>query len=323
VSPPSGRFLDPDRILQARAFIDPELLDTPVVGSPAVDAAAGCSVALKLETASPIRCFKGRGACVLLGRELADVSAVVAASAGNFGLGLAYAARLRGIDATIFAAEDANPDKLAAIRALGARVEQVGRDFDDAKSHARNHAARRALRFVEDGAEAAIAEGAGTLGAELAAQAGTLDAVFVPLGNGALAGGVGAWLKAWRPTVRLIAVAAEGAPCMVRSLREGRLVETPEVRTIADGVAVRVPIPVALESLAGVVDDLVEVSDTEIVRAMRLLHDAGQTVEPSGAVGLAGLMASSPAWRSARVATVLTGANLTSAQRERWLHHAA
>lgn len=317
-------FLDPDRIQRARAFIDPLLLDTPVASDPGLDAVLGCSLVLKLETATPIRCFKGRGACTLLGRELAGVDAIVAASAGNFGLGLAYAGRARGVRTTIFAAENANPGKLAAIRALGAQVKLVGRDLDDAKAHAREHAGRAGLRFVEDGAEAAIAEGAATLIAELMAQANSLDAVFVPLGNGALAGGVGAWLKACHPGVRLVAVAAQGAPCMVRSLREGRPVETAEARTIADGVAVRVPISVALDSLEGVVDDLLEVSDEEILAAMRLLHrTAGQMVEPSGAVGLAGLATRRSDWRSGRVATVLTGANLTAEQIDQWFDRAA
>src|SRR5262249_31007446 len=162
----------------------------------------------------------------------------VCASAGNFGQGLAHAAGRRGRRVTVFAAHTANPLKLEQMRRLGAEVVLAGDDFDAAKDAARGYADRTGGRFVEDGAQPGIAEGAGSLAVELADWPEPIDAVYVPVGNGALITGMGRWLKAHAPGTEVVGVCASGAPAMFESWRAGSLHSTERAATIADGIAV-------------------------------------------------------------------------------------
>jgi threonine dehydratase len=276
-------------------------------------------VVVKLETLNPIRSFKGRGTDWFVTSTLPDRTPMVCASAGNFGQGLAYAARRHSLPITVVAATNANPVKVARMRALGATVELAGEDFDQAKEHARLVATDRGCRFVEDGAEPAIAEGAGTIALELDEWPGRLDAVLVPLGNGALINGIGSWLKARGSTTRVIGVCAAGARCMADSWRAGMPVPGGPVATIADGIAVRQPVPAAVGCMVQVVDDVVLVEDEHIVRAMRVLWQTLRVaVEPAGAAGIGALLAYPATWRGLLVATPLCGANLTPEQARRW-----
>jgi threonine dehydratase len=312
--------LSPERIAAASSLIPPEFLGSPLVSSEELDRALGLSLWLKDETGNPIRSFKGRGAALFVGRDLGDAETLVAASAGNFGQGLAYAARAAGRRVVVFAAETANPVKIEAMRRLGAEVTLLGADLDEAKAAARLFAEERRYRFVEDGAEPAIAEGAGTIAQEITQDLQGLDAVFVPLGNGALVTGMGAWLKRHAPAARVVAVAAQGAPCMARSFESGHPVEEGAVRTIADGIAVRVPVPFAVACMRETVDEVALVADEAILEAMRLVRrHVGRVVEPAGAAGLAGLLERRAQYAGARIATVLCGANLTPEQIARWL----
>lgn len=311
--------LSSERIGQARRCIDPVFLNSPLITEPALDRALGLSVFLKDETQNPIRSFKGRGTSYFVATALAPGTPVVAASAGNFGQGLAFNAGRRGHRVTIFAADNANPVKIEAMRRFGAEVILRGADFDAAKEAARVHADQNGAVFVEDGDIPAIAEGAGTLAAEITDQVTTLDAVFVPLGNGALATGVGCWIKAVMPAIKVIAVAAEGAPAMALSWQQRRVVTTPKVETIADGIAVRVPVPYALQCMTGTVDDVILITDDDLLAAMRLVHThTGRLIEPAGAAGLAGLLRRAGDYAGGRVATALCGANLTPAQIAAW-----
>jgi threonine dehydratase len=311
--------LSSDRIRQARELIDPVFLDTPLLSDPELDGQLGLHLHLKLETENPIRSFKGRGTSFFVMTGLAPGAPIVTASAGNFGQGLAYNARRRGHDVTVFAAEGANPAKVEAMRRFGADVILRGADFDGAKAEARALAGRAGSTFVEDGASAAIAEGAGTIAAEVTDAIDGIDAFFVPLGNGALATGVGCWLKAKSPRTKVIAVVAEGAPCMALSWKEHRLVTTPAAETIGDGIAVRIPVPFALETMASTVDDIMLVTDAELLEAMRLIHARlGHCIEPSGVAGLAGLLRCREHFAGQRVATPLCGGNMTAEQIAAW-----
>ena len=274
----------------------------------------------KDETANPIRSFKGRGADFLVS-SLPDSSAtLVCASAGNFGQGMAYAARKRKLPVIVFAAETANPRKLARMRELGANVRLAGCDFDEAKQHARVFANETGTWFIEDGREPAIAEGAGTIALELCRWPHAFDFVLVPLGNGALLAGMGTWMKTHSPATRRIGVCAAGAPAMARSVANGALESTESVATIADGIAVRVPVPEALTDLAGVVDEVLLVEDDALVQAMQLLFRRhGLMVEPAGVAGLAAVISYPERFRGSTVATPLCGGNLTSEQIKQWL----
>jgi len=312
------------RIEEASRVIDPVFRCSPQFTSGALDAQLGLQLVCKVETMNPIRSFKGRGADYFVhqlgeggGRQL------VCASAGNFGQGLAYAARKRGWAVTVFAAETANPFKLEQMRNLGADVVLQGADFDAAKQAAREFARHRDLPFVEDGREVAISEGAGTIGLELSRWPKPFDTVLVPLGNGALLAGVGRWLKAVSPQTRVIGVCAAGAPAMEQSWRSKRSVMTNEVETIADGLAVRVPVEDALNDIHLVVDDILLVDDQTILAAMRLLfRQLGLAVEPAGAAGVAATLAYRERFAGQLAATILCGGNLTEEQVKRWLFNA-
>jgi threonine dehydratase len=294
----------------AEALIDPVFLRSPLRADAGLNAMLGCRLVAKDETGNPIGSFKGRGTELFAATALHPGEAIVCASAGNFGQGMARAAVRRGHACVVFAAETANPAKLDAMRALGADVRLAGADFDAAKAAARDYAATHGLRFVEDGAEPAIAQGAGTIAEEL------LDAVqpsivLVPLGNGALLEGIGSVVRARQPSTEIVAVVAAGAPAMKLSLEGERPIETSGVDTIADGIAVRVPIASRLPQLRACCDRVVAVSEEHLLRAMRLIHaHFGLIVEPSGAAGVAAILAEPKRYARHRVATVLCGRNI-------------
>ncbi|MDP8956600.1 MAG: pyridoxal-phosphate dependent enzyme, partial [Actinomycetota bacterium] len=309
---------DPLQISLASLEIDPVFLHTPQVLSEPLSEQLGITVLCKIESLTPIRSFKGRGADWFF-RTTDDALPVICASAGNFGQGIAYAARARGGRCTVFAAENANPLKVERMRALGADVHLEGTDFDSAKDAARRHAAEVGARFVEDGAEPAIAEGAGTIAVELGSFPGLLDAVLVPVGNGALVTGMGAWIKAYAPHTRVVGVCASGAPSMAESWRAGEVRRTPNVDTIADGIAVREPIARAVGDMGRLVDDVLLVDDTDIVEAMRVAHrHLGVVVEPAGVAGLAAAVRYRDQFAGQTVGIPFCGGNVTPGQMREW-----
>lgn len=315
-SRPASR-LSLDRIRHAASVIDPEFANSPQYDCEALSEALNTHLTLKVETANPIRSFKGRGATFFLHQAmeqgLQPEKGLVCASAGNFGQALAYAVRVHGFPLTVFASLSANPLKVERMRALGAEVRLAGNDFDASKSQGREWARAQGTLFIEDGREPWITEGAGTIGRELLSRDAALDAVLVPLGNGALLNGVARWMKAASPATEIIGVCASGAPAMERSWRNGpggAIVETPSVDTIADGVAVRVPVPEAVSDMHGQVDDVVLIDDAETREAMALIErHAGLIVEPAGALGVAAILADRKRFSDRSVATILCGGN--------------
>lgn len=294
----------------AARLIDPVFLRTPQFVCEPIGSALGVRLAIKVETMNPIRCFKGRGAEFLLSR-IAQGTSLVCASAGNFGQAMAYSCRKRGIPLVVYAAVNANPLKVDRMRALGADVRRHGEDFDAAKVEARRAAVRSGARFVEDGRDPEIAEGAGTIGLEWLTFPEALDDLLVPLGNGALLAGLALVFKKGSPRTRIVAVQAAGAPAMVESWRTGRVVRHDRTDTIADGIAVRVPIPEALDEIRGRIDDALLVGESEIAEAMRVLHrQAGVVAEPAGAVGVAALLQHAGLFRGRTVGTIVCGSNL-------------
>ena len=308
-----------ERIREAAGVVDPAFLNTPQFDCEPITDRLGVGTILKIEIVNPIRNFKGRGTDFLMHRLGAATQSIVCASAGNFGQGMAYACRRRGIPITVFAATAASPLKVERMRALGANVILEGGDFDQAKDAARRHAAEHAELYIEDGGPGAIAEGAGTIALELT-RSFDLDAIFVPLGNGALVNGVGTWIQNASPETRVIAVCAEGAPSMALSWRQRKAVAA-DSSTIADGIAVRVPVPDAVEIMATTVDEVMLVSDEEMLKWMRhLLAATGLVVEPSGAAGVAAIARVAAEWKGSRLATIITGGNLTEPQIREWLY---
>lgn len=322
--PLPGHRLSPGNILRAQGLIDPVFRNTPQFDCEPLSEALSCHLTLKLETANPIRSFKGRGAGYLIASRLADGALqgrrIVGASAGNWGQALAYACRAHGLPLTLFAATTANPLKVARMKALGAEMVLTGDDFDAAKIAAEAHARETGALWVADGLDPEAAEGAATIAVELLEAGEKPEAIVVPLGNGALLTGIARWAKAVDPAIRIIGVQAEGADAMEKSWRTGRLVFPPSVATIADGIGVRVPIAEAVQDMNGIVDDVLLVSDQDIIAAIRLLFStAGVMAEPSGAAGVAAIRAFPRLFAGRRVATIICGSNLTEAQMRDWL----
>jgi threonine dehydratase len=308
-----------DNIREAARLIDPVFLHTPQYHADSLSRVLGTKIVIKVETANPIRSFKGRGAEYLASR-LPRSARLLTASAGNFGQAMAYACGGRGIDLTVYASVNANPFKLERMRMLGAAVVLHGEDFDEAKIEAKRVARATGVRMVEDGFDAETGERAGTIGMELAEWNDRIDAVLLPLGNGALACGVGCYLKEVRPEIRVVAIQSEGAPAMLDSWRQKKVVSFDTISTIADGIGVRIPIPECIRDMEGIIDDGIFVKDASLIEAMRLAHEhLGIVLEPSGAAGLAAILENRDRFAEQTVAVVLCGGNLTPEQMKLWL----
>ena len=309
-----------EAIERASRTIDPVFRNTPQYDCEPLSTALGVTTTLKVETLNPIRSFKGRGADFFV-REHAEALAesdLVCATAGNFGQAMAYACRALGRSLVVYSATNANPLKVERMRAMGAEVRQVGDNFDAAKEAAKAFCASTGARFVEDGLDPAISEGAGTIAVELLT-ARRFDQVVIPVGNGALIAGMARWIKAHAPDVRVVGVCSTAADSMHASWHEHRVIERASTATIADGIAVRTPVPEALDDMRGVVDDMVLVDDESLVASMRLMASAaGLMVEPAGVAGVAALL-EHQTLRSLATATVVCGSNLTDEQIRKWL----
>jgi threonine dehydratase len=259
-------------------------MQTPLQGA----CLAGREVWLKREDIHELGSFKWRAALpVVEGFRDNGAEAVVTASTGNQGAATAWAANLTGIRAVIFAPQGASAAKLAVLEELGADIRLTGSDLDQAKDAGQSFAGEQGFPFFEDGAEPAQYDAYEAIGREIVAQAPEPPAAVVtPVGNGALAIGVG---RAIGDLCTRIGVVAKEAPVMKLSWEAGRPVECDRCATIADGLAVRVAIPQAVEALDGAVDRMLQVSEREIARALAVLADAGIRAEGAAAAALAAI----------------------------------
>lgn len=306
------------RIVAASEAIDPPFRDTPQYEAETLREQLGFRLVVKVETVNPIRSFKARGAQFLVS-QLSGSPHLVCATAGNFGQGMAYAARKRGWPITIFVGANANPMKVQRMRDLGATV-RTGSDNPDAlHAEAKKFAQEHGAQLVEDGREAAIAEGAGTIAVELLRWPKCFDDIVVPLGDGALLGGMARWVKAQCPQTRMIGVCASASPAMERSWRSKRVVSAPCDGTIAAGIVVGTPFEEAVTDLVDVIDDVLLVPDSSLIAAMRLAHqELGLVLEPAGAAGLAAVLDHRQQFQGKLVATVLTGGNVAAENMRAW-----
>jgi threonine dehydratase len=308
-----------DNIREAAGTIDPVFRNTPQYRADSLSRSLGTEIVVKVETANPIRSFKGRGA-EYLASKISRRTKLITASAGNFGQAMAYTCSRREIALTVYASVNANPFKLERMRTLGATVVLHGEDFDEAKIEAKRVAHATGVPMVEDGFDAETGEGAGTIGMELADSNEQFDAALLPLGNGALTCGAGLYLKHVRPDIRVVGIQSAGAPAMLESWRQKEVVSFDTISTIADGIGVRIPIPECVRDMEGIVDDGILVTDTSLIEAMRLAHEhLGLVLEPSGAAGLAAILEHRDRFHGQSVAVILCGGNLTPEQMKLWL----
>jgi threonine dehydratase len=296
--------LTPARIEAAVAEIDPVFLGTPQFVDDRLSDELEREVVFKVETLNPIGSFKGRGASVLA-RTLDPRRTWVCSTAGNFGQGLAYAARNADANVQVFVSSAVPAPKVARMRRLGARVDAS----DDPGTAARDYSAASDDRLlVTDALDPAMAEGAGTIALELQS-AGPIDTAIVQLGDGALIAGIACWLKSAAPQTRVIGVCASGAPAMAQSFETGRPIHDDGAGTIATALAITEPIPQSLARVRALVDDVILVDDDDLRAAQRLIADAlGVLVEPAGAAGVAAVSRHGADFTGQRVAVILTGA---------------
>lgn len=310
--------LEPAAIRDAHDRIHPAFRHSPQYLHDGLSARAGTQVIVKVETANPIRSFKGRGTWIAVSAlagegRIGPDRPVVCVSAGNFGQGVAFAARALGVRAVVFCSTRANRGKIARMRALGATVHEVGEDFDEARGVSEAWAAEQGGELLVDGDDPRISTGAGTTALEVtdAVDAGHLPcpaSAIIPVGNGALLIGMGSWLRQAAPSMRVVGVQASGADAMTRSWHAGRATDTDAADTYADGIASRIAIPAAVALLPGRVDAMITVPDDAIrVAQADLTDELGITVEGAAAAAWAGLLAD-PA-RSGPVLLVVTGSN--------------
>jgi threonine dehydratase len=278
-------------------------LPTPLEEAPA-ELSEGRPLFLKREDVHELGAFKWRGALPALEKYRAGgASAVVTASTGNHGAATAWAAERTGMRAVVFVPADASETKLALLEDLGAELRRVGADLDESKDLAREHAAADDLPFFEDGAEPAQFEGYQAIGEEILRQLGQAPyTVIVPVGNGALIIGV------YRGIGRVSGVVAKEAPVMALSVEAGHPVQCDRSATFADGMAVRVAIPLAVQELRRKGIPMGTVSEREIAHAVKDFAAVGIRVEGSAAAPLAAFKRRRPQLEP--IVLIVTGRNI-------------
>ena len=302
-----------DAVTAAYQRIRASVRETPVEESHSLG--GGGSVYLKLEHLQHTGSFKFRGASHKIALLTAGqaVAGVVAASNGNHGLGVAAAARARGIAAEVYVSAQVSPAKAQRIAAYGATIRHAGCDPLAAELTARRAAEASGRAFISPYNDLDVVAGQGTLALELDRQVPGLDAVFVAVGGGGLIAGVGGYLKSVSPRTEIVGCWPENAPVLYECLRAGRAIEVPERPTLSESTAGGVePESVTLALCRGAIDRSILVSESEIRAAMRrLLETEHWLVEGAAAVAVAAFRRDARRWDGKKVAIVLCGRNVS------------
>jgi threonine dehydratase len=308
-----------ENIRAAREVVYGSLNPTPLIEYPLLDREIGARVFLKHENHQVTGAFKVRGGLNFMSHFARERSheGVITATRGNHGQSVAMAAGVYSIPATIVVPFGNNPEKNEAMRAYGARLIEYGRDFDEAREETERLSEAENLRYIHSANEPHLINGVGTYALEiietLKDRGSHADAIFAPIGLGSGVCGVITAFRELSPKTRIYGVQAEGAPSVYLSWKEGRIVETRDAHTFADGVATRVPAALTLDIIRGGIDEIVLVSDSEIIRAIRLLwRTTHNLVEGAGAVATAATVKLNDRLKGQNVVNVLTGANLDS-----------
>ena len=303
-----------DRILEADVGIRPQVPVTPLDLSPALSASLGCEVLLKCEHLQPTGSFKVRGAAnkVHMLNEAARRAGVITASTGNHGQGVARAGALAGVAVSVYVGSGTAPQKMAAIRALGAQVVVIDGPPIDAELEARRQAQIQGKTYISPYNDLDVVAGQGTIGVELARQARELGAVFVSVGGGGLISGIGTALKRLSPQTRIVGVWPENSPCMLAALQAGTIVDAVEYPTLSDATAGAVEAgSVTFPICRDVIDETLTVTESEIASALRTVAQTDRwMIEGAAGVAVAGLIKSAAAWQGRKVAAVICGRNI-------------
>jgi threonine dehydratase len=303
-------------VLAARQRIAPYLQPTPLYRYPALDALTGAQVWVKHENHQPVGAFKVRGGVNLVSQLTPDERrrGVIAASTGNHGQSVAYAADLFGVQAIVCMPERANPVKVESMQAMGAEVVFFGRDFDEAREHCEQLAAEHGYRYIHSGNEPLFVAGVATYALEILETRPDLEVIVVPVGGGSGAAGTCVVAKTIRPSIEVIGVQSEAAPAAYRSWRARALVEDVN-STFAEGLATRTAFELPQQILQESLDDFVLVSEDALKAATRLMIEKTRNlVEPAGAAALAAVLAAPERFADRKVAIVCSGGNISPAQ---------
>jgi threonine dehydratase len=303
-------------VLAARTRIAPRLAPTPLYRYPALDQLTGAHLWVKHENHQPVGAFKVRGGVNLVAQlpDAGRAAGLTAASTGNHGQSIAYAAGLFGVTASIYVPEGANPVKVESMRALGAEVIFAGADFDAAREECERQAAASGRRYVHSGDEPDLIAGVATYALEILEQQPGIEVLVVPVGGGSGAAGACIVAKSVRPSIQVIAVQSEAAPAAYRSWRAGKLVADQNT-TVAEGLATRTAFELPQQILRELLDDFVLVSDEQLLTATRLMIEKTRNlVEPAGAAALGAVLADPARFRDRQVAIVCSGGNISPQQ---------
>lgn len=303
-------------VLSARQRIAPYLRRTPMHSYPALDDLIGTEVFIKHENYQPVGAFKVRGGVNLISQlsEEERTRGVIAASTGNHGQSVSFAARLFGVTARIVVPEGANPGKVASMRGMGAEVIFHGERFDEARLHCEQIARQNGYRYVHSGDEPLLIAGVATQALEMLEDEPALEVVIVPVGGGSGAAGVCIAARAIKPSLRVIGVQSDSSPAAYQSWRQRRLVEAPN-RTVAEGLATGSAFALPQKILCDLLEEFVLVTDGEILRAMVWMIERAHTLaEAAGAAPLAAAHRMRDQLRGKKVGLVCSGGNTSVEQ---------
>src|SRR5262245_3893865 len=298
------------------------LAPTPLYEWPALSQMLGCRYYLKHENHTPTTAFKVRGGLHLVARlpEEQKRRGVIGCTTGNHGQSLAYACRRFGVRCVLVVPAVNNPDKIAAMRSLGAEIVEHGRDYDEAREHCETLRHREGLRYVHSANEPDLIAGVGTYALEIFDALPDPDVILVPVGLGSGICGTALVAAARRPATEVIGVQSELAPAVTRSWHEGRPVELSTPKTFAEGMATRMPADLTLAIMRQHVADMVLVSDDELREAIRLLLRVTHTLaEGAGAASTAAGLKLRQRLAGKTVVGILSGGNLDLRERARIL----
>jgi threonine dehydratase len=285
---------------------------TPQYSWPLLNERAGTELWVKHENHTPTGSFKVRGGLTLIEQlkgENRKLSGVISATRGNHGQSVAFAGRRHGLRSVIVVPHGNSREKNAAMLAWGAELIEYGRDYDEARVHAHELSKSQGLHYIGP-FDRHLVTGVGSYAQELFAAVQDIDEVYVPVGCGSGICGVIAWRDALGLKTRVVGVVSENAACYALSFEAERPIETPSAITFADGVAVRVPVPEALEAVIAGADRIVQVSDDEVKAAVRDYYRCTHNIaEGAGAAPLAALL-KEPARKGKRFAVILSGGNI-------------
>ena len=303
-------------VLHARQTISPYLMPTPLYHYPGLSNMLGAELWIKHENHQPIRAFKIRGAVNFMANINRQIKArgVITASTGNHGQGIAYAAKLFGVQATVAMPSGANSAKMRAITDLGAEIKTIGEDFDDCRKHIEANSNPSGPYYLSSGDAPSLITGAGTYALEIIETLPNVDVIIVPVGGGSGAAGTCLVASTLNPSIRVIGVQSDAAPSAYLSWQSSKPV-TSQSRTFAEGLATSTPFDLPQAIMRQHLDDFILVSEDDLKEAIILaVEQTHNLCEAAGAASLAAACKIHETLRGKRVVLIMSGGNITLPQ---------